>query len=69
MNVVEAAEVTVQVAADRTAERVVVVQREAEGGDAEPSRLRRLGEPRGLRALPGAVDAFEHEKESHALEA
>ena len=65
MHVLEAAEVAVQIAADRAAERVVVVEREAEGRDGVSPSPGGLDEPGGLRALAGAVDAFEHEEESH----
>jgi len=66
MHVLEAAEVAVQIAADRATERVVVVEREAEGRDGVAPRRGGLDEPGGLRALAGAVDAFEDEEESHA---
>ncbi len=58
-------ELAVQVVRDGAAERIVVVERKAERGDAVAFRLRRLGEAGRLRPFPGAVDAFDREQDAH----
>ena len=65
MHLIRSPELAVQVVGDGAAERIVVVEREAERGDAVPLRLRRLGEPGRLRPLAGAVDAFDREEDAH----
>src|SRR6202795_4193750 len=65
VTLVRRAEFAVQVVTDRAAERVVVVEGEAERRDAAAVRTGRLGEARGLRPLASAVDALDREQQSH----
>ena len=65
VDLVRGAELAVQVVGDRTAERVAVVERKAEGRHAVAVRGCRLAEPGGLGALARAVDAFDREQHSH----
>src|SRR6266516_5770337 len=65
VNLVGRAELAVQIVGDSPTERVAVVERKAEGGDAVPGCRSGLGKLGGLRALAGAVDAFDREQHSH----
>src|SRR5258708_15896217 len=53
VHVVEPAVLAVEICPDRPAERVVVIERKAEGRDAVAACRRRLGEPRSLLPLAG----------------
>jgi hypothetical protein len=65
MHLVRGAELAVQIVGDRAAERIAVVGRKAEGGDAIAAGGGRIGEPRRLGPLAGAVDAFDRKEDAH----
>jgi len=62
VDLVHGAEDAVEVVADRDAERVVVVEREAEQAGRQALALRRLDEQPGLGSLPRPVDPLDRDE-------